>query len=380
MAAVRPLEGLSPDEHYRTSRYVHIRPTEHGMLVEHCLHGHSFLATPAQCHVLCAMTSPTRARDIVGDMNQTVRVGVLAFLERCWSDGYVTRVDECGVSDEEPRSLAHWEFHDLLFHTRSRRGRTLAPVGATYHRRGQLEPAPAYKDSNATEGIPLYRPDIEQLKRGDRSLTDVLERRRSVYSTEPLSSDQLGELLYRTCRMTTRAEGPYGPAFRRVYPSGGSLHPLEVYVVSVACTGLDRGVFLYRPIEHVLIPIAGITPDVESLLHEAQLGTGDWLATYPAVLLVMTARFRRVMWKYQSLAYSLVLKEVGALYQTMYLVATAMELAPCALGTGDADRFARIAGLNYYEETSVGEFVLGGRTAATRVPTSGEIGSPATAP
>jgi hypothetical protein len=43
----------------------------------------------------------------------------------------------------------------------------------------------------------------------------------------------------------------------------------------------------------------------------------------------------------------------------MYLAATAMNLAPCALGCGDSDLFARAAGTDYYVETSVGEFLLG---------------------
>ena len=60
-----------------------------------------------------------------------------------------------------------------------------------------------------------------------------------------------------------------------------------------------------------------------------------------------------------SIAYALILKHVGVVYQTMYLAATAMGLAPCALGCGDSDAFARAAGTDYYDETSVGEFLLG---------------------
>ncbi|MFN8625359.1 MAG: hypothetical protein U0587_05185 [Candidatus Binatia bacterium] len=52
---------------------------------------------------------------------------------------------------------------------------------------------------------------------------------------------------------------------------------------------------------------------------------------------------------------------MGVLYQTMYLVATAMGLAPCAAGCGNADLFARAAGVDYYAETSVGEFLLGSK-------------------
>jgi hypothetical protein len=43
----------------------------------------------------------------------------------------------------------------------------------------------------------------------------------------------------------------------------------------------------------------------------------------------------------------------------MYLVATAMGLAPCALGGGDSDLFAQASGLDYLAESAVGEFILG---------------------
>ena len=42
----------------------------------------------------------------------------------------------------------------------------------------------------------------------------------------------------------------------------------------------------------------------------------------------------------------------------MYLVATAMNLAPCALGSGNADLFAKAALTDYYIESSVREFML----------------------
>ena len=42
----------------------------------------------------------------------------------------------------------------------------------------------------------------------------------------------------------------------------------------------------------------------------------------------------------------------------MYLGATAMGLAPCAVGRVDADLFVRAAGTDYRAETSVGEFIF----------------------
>jgi hypothetical protein len=44
-------------------------------------------------------------------------------------------------------------------------------------------------------------------------------------------------------------------------------------------------------------------------------------------------------------------------------VATAMGLAPCALGGGDSALFAEAVGANSLEESSVGEFILGSATS-----------------
>jgi SagB-type dehydrogenase family enzyme len=65
------------------------------------------------------------------------------------------------------------------------------------------------------------------------------------------------------------------------------------------------------------------------------------------------------------MGYALVLKDLGALMQTMYLVATAMGLAPCAIGSGDAAVFARATGLDPLAESSVGEFALSTRGEGT---------------
>jgi SagB-type dehydrogenase family enzyme len=144
----------------------------------------------------------------------------------------------------------------------------------------------------------------------------------------------------------------------RPYPAGGSLYELEMYVVVNACRGLRPGLYHYDPLGHRLGRRAERTPAVEGLLSGAAQATG-MAPNDLQVLLILAARLPRVAWKYAGLAYALVLKHVGVVFQTMYLAATAMGLAPCAIGCGDSDLFARAAGVNYYAETSVGEFLLG---------------------
>jgi hypothetical protein len=53
-----------------------------------------------------------------------------------------------------------------------------------------------------------------------------------------------------------------------------------------------------------------------------------------------------------------------------------MGLAPCGLGGGDSDLFARAAGLDYEAETSVGEFIVGSRPAGGTGPGVAEVAEP----
>jgi hypothetical protein len=85
----------------------------------------------------------------------------------------------------------------------------------------------------------------------------------------------------------------------------------------------------------------------------------------------MTARFQRLSWKYEGIAYAVVLMNVGVLIQSLYLVCTAMRLAPCAIGSVRADATARAFGTDWRLEPSVGQFIVG-RAPATPMRYSGE--------
>lgn len=286
--------------------------------------------------------------------------------------------DGSDPEDADP-SLRCWEFHDLLFHARSRRGRTDAPVGATFRFAGQGEPPPAMKPAVEPETIALDQPDAARFAGGNVSFAHVVAARRSIrrYAEAPLTVQQLAEFLFRVARVSriqeTEVDTPIGPVTMefapRPYPSGGGLYELEFYVAVRSCRGLAPRLYRYQADGHRLGLVRGSTPDVDQLFADAAVSSG----TNPGVLqvlLILSARFTRVSWKYASIAYALILKHVGVVYQTMYLTATAMGLAPCALGAGDSDRFARTAGLDYYAETSVGEFLLGSRDDEALTPES----------
>ena len=271
--------------------------------------------------------------------------------------------DDTSAEDAD-QALVQWEFHDLVFHARSRSGRHDYPTGGQYPFLGEIAALPALKPPMAGVALPLPVPDLDQLARRDAPFTRVLERRRSVrvHGSDPVTVDELGEFLFRAARVdVVLAANPessrYGETSERPYPSGGATYDLEVYISVHRCAGLARGIYHYEPLDHRLRRVRGGDDHLETLLAQAQRAAV--LPSRPQLLLTLTSRFQRVSWKYRGLAYALTLKNVGVLFQTMYLVATAMDLAPCALGTGDADLFAAVLGEDYARESSVGEFILG---------------------
>jgi SagB-type dehydrogenase family enzyme len=271
--------------------------------------------------------------------------------------------DGAPVASEE-EAPAQWEFHDLLMHQRSRTDRHGGAYGGAFPFLGTIPPLPAVKPPATGERVPLVRPEMARPGCADMTLADALERRRSLraYDDAAITVEQVGEFLYRTARVRglTAADPAGGRLYEmssRPYPSGGAAYDLEVYVAVERCAGLARGLYHYDPCEHALVPLPAGEADVRALIRDAVRSTG--LDSPPQVLLILSSRFQRLSWKYRSIAYAVTLKNVGVLYQTMYLVATAMGLAPCAVGGGDAERFAAATGVDPLVESSVGEFLLG---------------------
>lgn len=307
---------------------------------------------------LFALLRPRTARELAEDVPGLDENAAPALLDLLASAQIaLPSPDRRPVPEDDDPVLVQWAFHDMLFHGRHRLGRHADPYGGTFPFRGRLEAPPVVKPAIAAPAVPLPRPDLEALQREDLPFTRVLESRASLraHSEEPLRLAQLAEFLFRTARIKKKNDRD-GVSFRPS-PSGGALHALEVYPLVGRCQGLESGLYHYDPEEHVLRRVAEMNPAVAKLLELG--GITAMMEGLPQVLLIVTARFQRVQNKYQSVAYSVILKDVGCLYQTMYLVATAMGLAPCALGGGHSDLFAQASGLPYFEESSVGEFVLG---------------------
>ncbi|MEV0587112.1 SagB family peptide dehydrogenase [Nonomuraea sp. NPDC050310] len=265
------------------------------------------------------------------------------------------------AGDPEPRARL-WQPHELWFHHRTRS--TVPDLG---YRRDLTTPTPQEAAPPRRAAVRLARPDLDRLRRHDPPLAQVMEARRSIRAHDdsaPVTAGQLGELLHR-CARVRQATGPGGARHTsRPYPSGGAVYELEVYPVIRLAAGLEPGLYRYDPHDHRLDQVGGPGPEFVRLLHQAARATGS--AGPPQVLLVLAARFDRLMARYQDIPYSLILKHAGVLLQTLHLAATAMGLGSCVLGAGEGAAFAAATGLDPTVEGSVGELVLGSLPGAGR--------------
>jgi oxazoline/thiazoline dehydrogenase len=82
------------------------------------------------------------------------------------------------------------------------------------------------------------------------------------------------------------------------YPGDGARSELGVYLVVAEGQGLTAGLYRYEAGPHALTPMSSLTPEVIALQHDARAALAAPVP--PPLLLIFSARFRRVSWKYRA--------------------------------------------------------------------------------
>jgi SagB-type dehydrogenase family enzyme len=220
-----------------------------------------------------------------------------------------------------------------------------------------VPPPPAVKAYRGAARISLPAP-----ARLDLSLSDTLLARRTWrrFGRRPISIDDLSTLLSITWGIQQWARDGAG---RRVAlktsPSGGAMHPGEVYVAAFNVRGVRRGLYHYDGGRHVLSRVRSPRQFVPSRYLPEQ----PWYAG-AAALFLMTAVVARERWKYDSpRAYRAMVLDAGHLCQTFCLAATALQLAPfCSMALADSV-VESDAGLDGFSEIALYAAGVGRRPA-----------------
>ncbi|EHR60000.1 SagB/ThcOx family dehydrogenase [Saccharomonospora cyanea] len=187
--------------------------------------------------------------------------------------------------------------------------------------------------------IPL--PDVHPPKAG---LVATLARRHSSYefSSAHLELPALSALL-RFSMGVQRFVPAYGvdqyPL--SMAPSAGGLDILRAYAVVRRVEGLDQGVYRYEPVSHALVQLTDTDPGPD--LEHAYLQ--EEFAWQPAVSVAITARLDVAFDKYPLRHYRTLHVDSGVAVQNLYLVATALGLAGCAVAGFDDAAVGTLLGL-----------------------------------
>ena len=285
--------------------------------------------------------------------------------------------DHSGRAAEGDDNLVLWDFHDLLFHARSTEGRHANPVGGVYSHAGAISPLPAVRPRWPGRKIDLRKISDAQSK-DQHPVAKLLRERHSIRGFNehrPITLAELARFLDGVAPVLSKWKGAADAAHGgaaveyavRPYPSAGASYELELYLAVDKCVELSRG-FYNTTTTQARTRWCQLMPAPKSSRHSwrgARSAMGEPVT--PQVLITIAARFGRVSWKYSSIAYALILKDVGVLMQTLYLMATGMELGGCAIGSANIELFARMTGIEFHVEGPVGQFAIG-RSATPGAP------------
>ncbi|MGQ0776861.1 MAG: SagB family peptide dehydrogenase [Pseudonocardiales bacterium] len=161
------------------------------------------------------------------------------------------------------------------------------------------------------------------------SLPDILRRRRSRYAfaRRPLDVEVIGSLLGGALGVSRRIpaygdpEHPLGVA-----PCSGGLGAVHAYLVAARVTGIAPGVYRYRTSTHTLRPVPGAAPEELAQAYEQ-----PEFAERAAASLLLTVELGRAVVRYGARHYRVLHIDAGIATQNLYLVATALDLACCAV-------------------------------------------------
>lgn len=329
---------------YRRSPFLSMEFDSSELVVVNCLTTDRYYASPLLVAALSSLHDWT-PYCIFSKEHPTISIDILADL--CVI-GLVQIRNHLSESHDET-SLSSWHPADLdLLKQRNR----LGPINDEFVR--------SPKSHGSTVEVPL--PPPRPLPR--EPFSAVLVRRRSIrtYQRLAVGLPTVSDLLHHASRRTPWFQHlVLGAHALHSYPNAGALSELELYLIAHDVDELQPAVYRYDSVSHILQHRRDIGPLARSQLDQWMLSSLNLPpeSVAPPLLILVSAVIGRMTAKYGRNGLLLANQDLGCLYQTLYLVATTLKLAPCAIGTGPGPQISEWLGTSYSIEPIIGGFVIG---------------------
>jgi SagB-type dehydrogenase family enzyme len=156
---------------------------------------------------------------------------------------------------------------------------------------------------------------------------------------DAVSIEEISQILWAAGGISEDREGFRRGREYRTAPSAGATYPLEVYLLAGNITGIDPGVYRYRPSGHLLTRITG--RDLKAQLASAALD--QEMIEAAAACLFFSAVYSRSTGVYGQRGFErYVCMDLGHAAQNVYLQAEALHLGTCAIGAFNDHAVARL--------------------------------------
>jgi SagB-type dehydrogenase family enzyme len=201
---------------------------------------------------------------------------------------------------------------------------------------------PQYKTYPSAEKLELPKPKFKGL-----TVEEAIKKRRSIrnYSKQPITKDQLSQLLFAAQGLTGKMFGKRP----RSAPSAGALYPFEIYAVVNNVQDLPKGIYHYAVQDHALERVK--TGDFRSKITDA--GLEQEMLGEAAVTFVLSAIFDRVCHKYGERGYRYVYMEAGHISQNIYLQAVSSGLGSVCAGAFSDEKVNRLIDVDGRKEAAI---------------------------
>lgn len=196
------------------------------------------------------------------------------------------------------------------------------------------------------------------------SLGESIVRRRSIrdFTGDPIHLTSLATLIRATAGVSALSELTLTDStiqFRfRTAASGGSLYPIDLYVINLNAPGLTRSIYKYLPIDDQLIEV-GNEKKLTQLLKSFS-GSVDMVESSNASLIFLyVGKPWRSMRKYGSRGLRFVFQEVGAMTQNLHLAATALGLGSVDCASFFEDEIHHVLDLDGIHQCALHSVLIG---------------------